>query len=635
VTDARHVAAFAVSAAGAAGVALSASGHLPVPVPVLALLVPVVAYPVARLLLGTDDATILDPVYLACGFAALGGLLAFGAPYPVGFHDVQVHLLAMSETVVDGRIHFADTISVNFVGLYLVTTALSLATGLPTSEVARLLPLLTFPLTVLVFYHGIAAYFLPPRGALFAALAFGTNWGVYRFAMEFRTLSLALVFLLLVLALFLRGLDVDRTAPGRLGLYAVLIGGLVVTHFATYVFYLCLLAVLVVAVGLVSPRRAPARYLVLSGIAGYLYTAHVTGTLGSFVGYSSRNLLATLLASSTATESIGTGSSKGLVGLTYGPTMFYAEWTVRAAFVLSFGVFVLVWVRRRDRFSNFVALSAGAIGLMLVGTALVGFLLNPGRVMTFFAIPYGLVFGAAVVAVETLRSDRRPFRGRLAPLDRVLALLDRLVRPLAHPHVGRGVRVAFAGVLVLFLVTSTAKLPAGIVGDTDPVRGPVVVDFEPGLDIDGDELALRAYLGDHADGARLAVRDATADDSRTMTTFYERALAGPIRTVGCGCTLFVATLDAPAPGEGPYADVAPGNRVYDDGTRAVYRVTGVAFEAYPADEVRVAAPPSTPRTGPIRVPVDAGALAGPDAGESGAPLETAARTATTFPRRHP
>jgi hypothetical protein len=66
-----------------------------------------------------------------------------------------------------------------------------------------------------------------------------------------------------------------------------------------------------------------------------------------------------------------------------------------------------------------------------------------------------------------------------------------------------------------------------------------------------------------------------------MRTFYERALLGGVRTVGCGCTLFVATADTPAPGTGVYADTAPANRVYDDGSRVVYRLAGIAFEPYP------------------------------------------------------
>jgi len=560
--------------------ALQVADH--VTVPVLSLVPFLLAYPAVRLLGEQGPYARLDYAYLLVTFAGLAGVLAFSSPYPVGYRDVHNHLFATEYSLADGDIRFSDTASTSFVGLYLLTVLAADLTGLAVPQVARVVPLVAVPLAVVTFYHTVSRQLLPARVALFSAVVFGLNWGVFRFAVEYRTLTLALPFMLVLLSLYLRWFDARPTSRSTVAVFLLVTAALAITHLTTYVFYLVLVAAVLVTCAIDRTRIRPG-YLATAVAAPLLYMGYVAGSLGSFLRYMRRQVTAQLVAQPAveSTETVAAEGGQGVVGFTYGLGMFLAQWAVRLVFIAAFGVFVLLWLREREAYSTFVVVSAVGLGLLTVLVTATGFILNPSRVLTFFAVPYALVYAAAllvaydVTTASATRSHqgtaRLPFVADGGRIDRrVRSLsLDRLHSSAVH----RAVSVAAVVVLALMLTTTMLRFPAAAVGQTEPVRGESVVDGQAHMYLGDATLDARGYLdstGVPADSVSTAY--GTSGEARTMGTFFAPAKEGePTAGDGCDCQYTVAET-------GAYRDGANGSRpeslLYDNGETRVFYAAG-------------------------------------------------------------
>jgi hypothetical protein len=554
--------AFAVSVLAVALFALQTSDT--VSVPVTYLLVPLVAYPLVQLTHRSYRYSPLDLVYLTVLVGGLGGVLVFSSSYPIGFSDVHIHLRAMAETVVDGRLAITeDYVATSFVALYVVTTALSALGGITPTTVARGLPLVTFVTLTLVFYHVFASRFLTRRETLLATLLFVLNYGVFRFNAEFRTLNLSLVLMLLLLALFVRGIRVTRLSPELLGLYTVLTVGLTAAHFTTTLMYLVLLTVLTASFVVHRRSMHAVTYLLVTALVLFVYVAYVAGSLTGFLLTVQREIAASFLASTVVGESAG----GGIAGVTYGRNMFLIEWTTRILFVAAFGLFGLLWVRERDYFTTFVVVSATSLGLLVVVAALTGFLLNPGRVLTFFAIPYAVAFATGLLVVYRVSGPTTS------------GWVGRIRRTAQSPAARTVTRVVVAVVLVLVLTNTVMKFPVDVIGSPEPIRTPSAVDEEPQMHIDDDELVARAFVQQYFDGED--ERQYLYGDpafGALMGAFYEYRERPTTVTVqvrdeyACDCG-FVVVGETDV-GHGAPADTAPaeGSRVYDNGAVEVFEL---------------------------------------------------------------
>jgi hypothetical protein len=209
------------------------------------------------------------------------------------------------------------------------------------------------------------------------------------------------------------------------------------------------------------------------------------------------------LVGSAEGENIPSGT-QGAVGLTYGPVLFVLQWIVRGTFVVAFGAFSLYWFYHWDKewFDSFVVLSAVAMGVGVVATALVSAFLNPGRVFTYFAIPYALAYAGGLFFADRFLwfQSRRTLLHRLST-DRIRALA----------------RVLAAVVLVVMLFSTMMKFPADVIGDPEPIREEGRVDDLPYLEIDAPELTARSFVHRyHRPGERIeAVSGANGDFYRS------------------------------------------------------------------------------------------------------------------------
>ncbi|AUV82858.1 hypothetical protein C2R22_15430 [Salinigranum rubrum] len=509
-------------------------------------------------------------------FLGLGGILAFSSTYPVGYADVQVHIAATLETVVDGRLDFRPESSINFVALYVVTTALADLTGTSVPAAARLFPVAAFVVSVLVFYHGIARRFLDARAALFAAFVFGTNWGVFRFGVEFRTLNVALLFLLVVISLLIREWFTTHLAKENMVVYTLLIAALATSHLTTYAFYLAMLTVVVVAFALQQPRRNLLNYLLVSVAALFGYMTYVGGSLRAttvVVGAEALSIVARFTGTAPA-ASYGT-STQGLIGLTYGYNMFLAQWTLRGLFVLSFGLFVFGWVRRRERFGTLVILASGVLGFGVLATSFVATFVNPSRVLTFFALPYALTYAGGLCYAFHERRCEEDVTTTTTPrrFEAVHRLLDRTDRLLSGPTARTVVRVIVVAVVLIAVTSTLMKFPAFIVGETEPIRTHQPIDDLPYLQFDGYETSARTFVLSHHAGP---VQYAYGDWTRATAPFYSSVIEQPDEDIADELdrlTLVGVEYHAWADSE---VELAPdADRVYDNGEVVLHHETAV------------------------------------------------------------
>jgi hypothetical protein len=511
----------------------------------------------------------LDTLYLTTLFVGLGGILAFSSTHPVGYADVQLHIAAALETIVDGRFNFLPESSINFVALYVVATALADVTGTSVPAVARLFPVVTFVVSVLVFYHGIARKFLNSKAALFAAFVFGTNWGVFRFGVEFRTLNVALLFLLVVTALLIREWFATHLAKENMVVYTLIIVALAASHLTTYAFYLAVLAVIVVVFGVQQPRRSLLNYFLISVVALFGYMTYVGGSLrAATIAIGLEALEITARLSGTTPVGSNDTSTQGLVGLTYGYEMFLAEWTIRGLFVLSFGLFVFGWLRRRERFGTVVILASGILGFGVLATSLVATFVNPSRVLTFFALPYALIYAGGLFSVFDERHrggddtprPRTAGRSRFEVLGRVF---DRIERRLTGPTARTVVRVIVVVVVLIAITSTLMKFPAFIVGETEPLRSQQPIDGLPYLQFDGYETSARTFvLTNHAG----PVRYAYGAQTRATATFYSSVIDQPDDDIADELDRLTVVGVAYHSWDESESELAPNaDRVYDNG----------------------------------------------------------------------
>lgn len=540
--------------------------------PVTYLIVPLLVYPLTQLAHRPYRYSPLDVVYLTVLVGGLGGVLVFSSAYPIGFGDVHIHLQALAETVVDGHLSIAEEhIATSFVGLYLVTTTLTALGGFPSITVARALPLITFPVVTLAFYHVFVSRFLSRREALLTTMLFVLNYGVFRFNVEYRTLNLSFLLVVLLLALFMRGVRTNRDSPELLGLYTVLTVGLVLSHFATTVMYLVLLTVLTGAFLLHRRSIHSAAHVLITTLVLFTYVAYVSRSLTGFLRTAMREFIASFAASSAASGGVGSG----VVGVTYGQNMFLIEWTLRLSFVVAFVVFGLLWLRTREQFTTFVVISAVLMGVLTLVAGLTGFLLNPGRVLTFFAIPYSVAFAVGLlVAYRVSEPTGSGWRARLC-------------RAARSPTARNVTYVVVTLVLVLVLVNTLMKFPVDSIGSPEPIRTPGAVDEEPQMHIDNDDLATRAFMNQYSgQNDERQYLYGGSSYSRLMNMFYEYESTPAAFSVRVGeeytCDCGFAVVGERDWAHGKPVEVAPltASRIYDNGATEVFELDSWEEDSY-------------------------------------------------------
>jgi hypothetical protein len=424
-----------------------------------------VIYPSIVLFQTNHRNRLADVCYLTLFGIGYGGMFTFPAHYPIGYSDVHYHLMASERLLSSNGLDIHTSASLSFILLYLFVNTASVALDVPISEVARLLPMLTYTGTIVAFFaFASRSFFDDIRKQLMVTVLFASNWGVFRYSLEFRTLNVALLAGILTLGLMLAMTLQDRGETRLIGLtmFFMIITGL--SHLTTFVFTLFLAVILWVAYFRTTHTRYLAAIMLITGIIIYGYITHFAGNFQSTV-YTI--LFASPIDLGGATSRDVGAKSEGAVGLTYGFRLFVVEWIYRGIFLASaIAFFFGVVLKQRRRIDLFLFLSGAGLSAILVFSALLGSSINPGRVFTFFSIPFSIVYVAGLLHYADTDRDK----------------------------IRKAILIIAVFVLAIAVLLSGLKLPQYLIGDTDPIRGDAEVDTFGWYIVEQSDLNQRTFL---------------------------------------------------------------------------------------------------------------------------------------------
>jgi len=432
------------------------------------ILYPIARFPKRRLIGG------YDLLYLAIFGAGIGGVLSYGSPLPVGYRDVILHYSIIRSGISGGHLTaIPESVSFNFIGLYAFTELLAIFFGGPIVRVVQFLPVVTYSATIITFYAAMGRHIVTRQLGLFATIIFALTWGVFRFGVEFRTLNIALLMIVVLLGVHLRTGLTRKVSKQHLCLALICLITLLTSHFTSAFFYL-IIGSCFLALSLLRGRWDISVTLVfLGGIGLFAYMQFIGHGFASFVSFHVFKLLVSQPAGVGAV-----GVSSGVAGSTYGPIIMTLDWGIRFGFLIAGATIGLHWLRDpREEWTN-ILIPTSILGVctVLAGVGLF-FDLNPGRVLTYFAVFFSLIY---VQGFTTLRQDF----GRITPQQVTRRLPSNLTQ------------AALAVFLCLLLLTSVSKLPPSVVGDMELIRG-ADVDHSAFHEIQRQDLEADHFIKSH------------------------------------------------------------------------------------------------------------------------------------------
>jgi hypothetical protein len=386
-----------------------------------------------------SESEVMDSGYLAAVFFSIGGILAYGQQFPVGFGDAYKHTATIVQSFNNGFVQILFTTpSQNFISYYIYIASISSLLDINIVAVAQYAPMMFVFLTVIIFYVMLSRVFNSQGFWLFGTLSFSFMYGVFRFATEFRTLNLGLPLAVMLTAFFL--MELVRKTGWRIRLISFILAlSLTISHFGSFFISSHLLLALALVIAWRKKAFAPLAVIIGGVIILFLYMDYLGESL-TFLSLQGVTSLRALI--------LGTGAgpaAEGGLGSPFRDAILLEtiQWSIRVGFIIAASTSGLHWLLTdRDDFRLALFIGLGIMGLATVGSVL-GFSvgLNPGRYLTFLAIPYGLVYA------------------------------DGLRIWLTQPRVSDRVKHFAVIILVVFLILSVLPVfPSSIVGPTEPLR---------------------------------------------------------------------------------------------------------------------------------------------------------------------
>ncbi|AAV45979.1 unknown [Haloarcula marismortui ATCC 43049] len=432
----------------------------------------------AVFVVATRQQSSLSSVVLSIAFIIfVGGILAYQSGNLRGFSDVFLHTYVVSSIGASINSVPAGNVSLGYPGLYIFTVILQRILNIGIVSVARLVPLFSVVIFGLCYIVFADSYLLKTKFSAVAAVLFVTNWGIFRFATEYRTLSVALIGTICLLILLTRSRSFNKEQMIILGiLFSALV---IITHFATSVFTLIIIFSVFSSEYVIDKTHFAERDIKIGGlwlilvlyiVILYAVSVYAFDTFSAFVSTVSSQIgfviydIASLVT--TTEQTTPDASPEGLVGLTYGFLLFVSQWLIRLIYMFTFFA-LLIQIHRKQKIKwiqlVFITIP---IGLLLFIPLFLGSTISPSRIFTFFAIPYGIIMS---YGLKSLASTNK--------LNRIAMV------------------IMFA-LVALVLLTNFMKLPHSTIGPTFPIRGSEPVDqlVQPWLVSHGD-IAIRNFLG--------------------------------------------------------------------------------------------------------------------------------------------
>jgi len=394
--------------------------------------------------------------------------------HPVGFQDVHTHIVEAGALLTSqGYIDFASaqTVSLNFVGLYTITWFVRAVANVDIVTIAGWLPPFIDVLAAVLVYL-VARRMFDPRIAMIALIFFAWDNNTILFGHEFRTQTIGTIFTLGAILAYLGskrpgGKKTAFSAAAMLFLFAIS-----TSSFVSDIFALVLFTVLVI-----TPIFVP-RMERIQGVTQYglfvsffglyiLYISTITYGSPSAVVSSIVILIREAFSKSTA-PSVDVGQQ------VYGPVVLAFTY----GFWLMFVVFLLLMIRWRTitKANSSTPVLWALLATFAAGVAFSAFsILNPGRAYAVGSIVIALVVAVGLVAIV----KRSPEKSR-------------------KKMVG-----ACAFLVVMFVAVAVAKFPVYIVEDVAPIRSHELIDEVPYWHFGAQDISSANFILVHCQGKSL------------------------------------------------------------------------------------------------------------------------------------
>lgn len=374
---------------------------------------------------------------------------------PVGFNDVHNHIMQYMHLFSnDGTIKFvnANTMSYNFVGLYIIAHFLTQLTNLNIIILASLVPPLFNIITIITMYI-IVNRIHSHRVALLAMMLFGWENQVLIFGQEFRTQTLGILILFSIL--FFQYANLKKSVYVTFIVILLLFSEVMFSFAMIFNTSLLFIAILSTTRILYIPSKSQNnRFMLTWNLFGIYLIFFISYLLHISDGF--RNIISSIVTmfnqmmhnTETTEMTITVVSSKAGQSI-YGDFVQISTYLFWMIFILASIFYIMHFIKNRklDRALFFTTFGL-LLGYMFLNT-LFG-VLSAGRI---YSITFILM--ATVVSFGFLKLEDK---NKAKSIDYVIKFC-----------------VCF--VIIIFITSSTVKIPNYIIGPTNPIRSTEPIDY--------------------------------------------------------------------------------------------------------------------------------------------------------------
>lgn len=394
---------------------------------------------------------------------------------PVGYQDVHANIFEYTRIFSEnGKILFsyAQNLSFNFVGLYIVFHFLDEITQINIIGLASIIP----PFFTMILI--LAAYMIVNRLhshkiALIAAFLFGWEGQVILFGQEMRTQTMGILLLFLLIAFVL----IIQKSPHKnqlsskiiimLFLFGIVTASFVSIFFTVIVLLIMLTTVMVFPILLKWPVKSLSltwELFILFFIFIFFYLLYIGSGFQSIISEIILLYKETIIKTAAPSSSIFGGQP--IAGI----FAMYINYIFLSIF-LFFSIFYIIYTIKRKDLGNAVILAG--FGFLLIFWFVDAFIspLSPDRiyVVSFFLMASIVSFG-----------------------------FFELQRISKEKKIKYSVKIFAYVILVLFALSSVAQFPNYVIGETNPIRSIEPIDTIPYWSADSPQYRVVGFLYDYS-----------------------------------------------------------------------------------------------------------------------------------------
>ncbi|HZY26578.1 MAG TPA: hypothetical protein VFE71_12180, partial [Bacteroidales bacterium] len=390
---------------------------------------------------------------------------------PVGFEDIHANIIQYQQVFGEqGNIVFSNsqTISYNFVGIYIIFRFLLQIMNFSLINMAILIPPF-FNLIIVLTVYTIANNLHSHRVALITTLLFGWENQIIIFGHEMRTQTIGTLLLFIILSLFMCSQkSINKNLKYRKIALILVIFSIVTTSFISIVYtFIILLTIIITADILPKVFKWPQNSIFITrGIIVLLFIAFISYLIYISNGFG--NVTSSLI--SLINESINIGA-----------TLPHSESPVYGTFVMNvnrifLGTFLIfsapytIDIIKRKNLEGVVLFTGFGFLLFFWFFNFIVQPLSPSRIYIVGFLIISIVVSVGLLNLQNLENHSKKWKNNFA--SKIFAYV----------------------IIILFVTSSVVQFPNYLIGETYPIRHEVPIDTIPYWDSDLPQYAASSFL---------------------------------------------------------------------------------------------------------------------------------------------